>query len=377
VKPERLKPGIDLPTWLGQVTGLHGALSAKPPESGRLRWTLLPFVVTNPLVGAGAGGAVIGAFRLGEPAATSWSSFAASAIATTNSQSSLNIVSDVRLPSNLWILVGQWALSHFPNPAWGIGGDTPDSNRTIVDRHEIKFHETGYRRLSGPFYLGLGYFVDDDFDIVDKRAASGVPTAFSAYGVGTTGRSLSSGPTISVLWDSRDNPVNPWRGLFGLVRYRWAPEELGTERTWQSLWIEARGYVPMPRRSDTIALWAFGWTAFGRTPYLMLPAIGVDPEQRSGRGYIEARHVGRDLVGLEAEYRFAIWEFVGGVVGGNVHSVSDREPIEGEPRFRRWYPAAVAGLRFTLDRRSLSNIALDFALRPGGVAVYLNANEAF
>jgi hypothetical protein len=374
---DRPAPTIDLREWLREVTGHHGAPPAKPPEGGRLRWTLLPFVVTNPLIGVGGGPAVIGAFRLGDRETTSWSSFAASAIATTHGQSSLNVLSDVQLPANDWILVGDWAVSHFPNPAWGVGGDTPDSGRTLVDRHELKFHETGYRRLGGPLYVGLGYFLDDNYDIVDEGAERGAATAFSAYGIGTSGRSLSSGATTSLLWDSRDNPINPWRGLYGLVRYRWAPTEFGSERKWQSLWMEGRAYLPLPRRSDTLAFWAFGWIAFGRTPYLMLPAIGVDPEHRSGRGYVEGRHVGRDLIGLEAEYRFSIWEFVGGVVGGNVHSVSDREAIEGEPEFRHWHPAAVAGLRFMIDRRSFSNIALDLALRPGGFAVYLNANEAF
>src|SRR5512133_3438679 len=86
-KPERAAPDLDLPAWLRQVTGLHGVPSAPPPpRDGRLHWTPVPFVVTNPLIGAGAGVALIGAFRLGEPKVTSWSSFAASAITTTNSQ---------------------------------------------------------------------------------------------------------------------------------------------------------------------------------------------------------------------------------------------------------------------------------------------------
>jgi hypothetical protein len=300
-----------------------------------------------------------------------------SGLVTTNSQASLNVRSELRLPDDDWLLVGDWALSHFPDPAWGVGGDTPESNRTILDRRQVKLHETAYRRLAGPLYAGLGYYLDDYYDISDRRAANGEPTAVSAYGIGTHGRSVSSGVTVSLLADSRDNPIAPWSGLYGLLRYRWAPDELGTERTWQALWMEGRAYLPLPGRSGTIALWGFGWFAFGRTPYLMLPAIGVDPEQRSGRGFIEARHVGRDLLGTEAELRFTIWEFVGGVIGGNVHSVSDREPVEGAPRFHRWHPAAVGGLRLTLDRRSLTNVALDLAVASDGVAAYLNFNEAF
>lgn len=373
---QRPAPRIDLPEWLRKEVGLHPHAETEP-EGGRLHWNFLPFVVANPLIGAGAGLAAVGSFRAGRSPSTSWSSFSVSAIATTNAQSSLNVRSNVWLPDDDWVLVGDWALSHFPGPAWGVGGDTPDANRTIVSSREVKFHETAYRRLAARLYAGLGYFLDDDFDIVDERAARGEATAFSAYGVGTSGRSVSSGLTGSLLWDSRDNPISPWRGLYGLLRYRWEPDEFGTERTWQSLWLEGRAYLPTGRRADTVALWAFAWTSFGRTPYMRLPSIGDDAEMRSGRGWIAARHVGRDLVGAEAEYRFAIWEFVGGVVGGNVHSVSDRDVIEGEPSFRHWWPAAVAGLRLTLDKRSLANVAIDFAVRPGGTAAYLNFNEAF
>ncbi|HSM91681.1 MAG TPA: hypothetical protein VLT47_02280 [Anaeromyxobacteraceae bacterium] len=375
--PQRPAPRLDLPEWLGDLIGLHGGVETAPARGERIHLNLLPFVVTNPLIGAGAGVAALGAVRLGDLPTTSYSTFTVSGLATTNGQSSLNVRSDVRLPRNDWILVGDWALSHFPNPAWGVGGDTPDRGRTTLDRRQVKLHETAYRRLAGHLYGGAGYYLDDYFDIVDRRAASGEATAVSAYGIGTSGRSVSSGLAGSLLWDSRDNPIAPWRGQYALVRYRWAPDEFGSERTWQSLWLEARTYVPLPRRPDNIALWAFGWFAFGRTPYLMLPSIGIDPEQRSGRGYVEARHVGRDLLGAEAEYRFSLWEFVGGVVGANVHSVSDREPLEGEPEFRRWHPAAVAGLRLTLDRRSLAALAVDLAVAPGGVSAYVSFNEAF
>lgn len=372
----RTHPRLDLADWLRKEVGLAPRAETEP-GSGALRWSLLPFVVANPLIGAGAGAAVVGSFRTGRSTSTSWSSFSLSGIVTTNAQSSLNVRSDVWLPDDDWVLVGDWAVSHFPGPAWGLGGATPDSNRTIVDRRELKFHETAYRRLAARLYAGAGYFLDDDFDIRDERAAGGEATAFSAYGIGTSGRSVSSGLTASLLWDSRDNPLSPWRGLYGLVRYRWEPDEFGTERTWQSLWLEGRAYLPTGRRGDTVALWAFGWASFGRTPYLMLPSIGDDPEMRSGRGYVEGRHVGRDLVGAEAEWRFALWEFVGATLGANVHSVSDRDALEGVPAFNHWHPAAVAGIRLTIDRRSLANVAIDLAVRPGGVAAYLNFNEAF
>jgi hypothetical protein len=368
-------PRLDLPEWLAQAVGL----SQSRPAAGdgrRLRWDLLPVVVSSPLVGVGAGVAAVGAFRMGDGQGTSYSSFAASALATTHSQRALDVRSELRFPRNDWILVGDWTINHFPRPAWGVGGDSPDPAETEVDLRELKLHETAYRRLVGPVYAGVGYYLDDDYDIVDLRASRGEPTAFSAYGTGTDGRSISSGFTASLLLDGRDDPLDPWRGFYALARFRFEPEWAGSERTWQSLWLEARAYAPMGRRA-TLAMWAYAWAAFGRTPYLMLPANGNDPEMRSARGWIQGRHVGRDLVGAEAELRFVIWEFVGGAVGGSLHSASDRDDVRGWPDFRYVSPAASAGVRLTLDRRSLASLAFDLAWRPGGLGGYVAFNQAF
>jgi hypothetical protein len=336
----------------------------------------VPFVISTPLIGVGGGVAVAGSFRVGSSPGTSYSSFGVAGLVTTHHQRSVAVRSDLRLPGNDWMLVGDWAIGNFPGPAWGIGSDTPDSNETLVARSEVKFHETAFRRLAGPVYVGIGYFLDHEFGIQDHGTADGSPSAFSQYPYGTSGTSLSSGVTLNLLWEARDNPVNPWSGAYGLVRWRLGPEAAGSETSWQTLWAEWRGYVPLPIRSS-IALWAFGWTSFGQVPWYMLPAIGRDPEHRSGRGYIEARHVGKDLLGAEAEWRVSIWKFVGAVAGVNVHAVSDRTSDLTWPTFPTWHPAAVVGLRLTLDRRSMTSLAADLALRPGGVAGYVNFNEAF
>jgi hypothetical protein len=374
----RLPPAFTFQAWLGEVTGFTS--EPRPPfdKEKPYDWHLFPFVVANPLIGVGGGAATVGALRLGDPRSTDYSSFAGSAIVTTNGQVSVGLLTDLRLPANDWLLVGDWGWSHFPNPAWGVGGDTPDSNRTIVDRRELRFSETGFRRLAGHVYAGAGAFLNSFYEIVDRRAALGEQTAFSDYGIGTQGHSFSAGLSANLLLDTRDSPINPMAGTYLLARYRWSPAALGGETDWQSLYLDARAFLPLRGQTDTIAFWAFAWTTSGQTPYLLLPAIGADPERRSGRGYIEARHVGRDLLYGEIEYRFRIWEFLGGVVGANVHSASDRAQPEGGPIFETWSPAVSAGLRAMLDRRSQSSLVFDVAVTArGNVGVYVNANEAF
>ncbi|HEU4384266.1 MAG TPA: hypothetical protein VFR85_12315, partial [Anaeromyxobacteraceae bacterium] len=83
----------------------------------------------------------------------------------------------------------------------------------------------------------------------------------------------------------------------------------------------------------------------------------------------------------EAELRFRIWEWLGGVASVNVHSASQpdaRGILHDEPRFVYWKPAVVAGLRILVTRETRSAVAIDLAWgedRQRGV--YLNFGEAF
>lgn len=125
VRPGRPQPAVDLPEWLATATGLHHA-RVEPQDGGRLRWNFVPFVISNPLEGVGLGLATLVGFRIGASPSTGYSSVAASAVTTTRSQRTLDVRSELRLPGNRWILVGDFAVNHFPSPAWGVGGDRPD-----------------------------------------------------------------------------------------------------------------------------------------------------------------------------------------------------------------------------------------------------------
>jgi hypothetical protein len=370
----------DLPELLGRLVGRHEPPSGPgEPAPKRFHLAVLPFVLANPLLGAGGGLAAVGGFRLGGPE-TAFSRFEASIFASTNHQMGFVLRSDVRLPENGWILSGDWGGGRFPNPAYGLGGETRTSDRTIVQRQQLQLHETVYRRIwSGShLYAGLGWFVDDFYDLVDERRAAGAATRFSAYSYGTSGRSRSSGTTLNLLWDGRDSTVAPTRGLYALGRFRFEPAELGSDDGWYSTYLDGRAYVAIPGRRDVLALWGFAWTSSARTPYLLLPQTGTDPEHRSARGMVEGRYAARDLLYGEVEYRAHLWKALGAVAAVNLTAPSERGVEGSGPSFQTLHPGVAAGLRVLLDRTSGSNLVLDVGWAPGeGVGFYLNANETF
>ena len=371
---------IDFPNWLGQVTGLWEPKPRSKDAAERQHLTLAPFITSSPLIGVGFGVAGAGTIQLGDPATTRLSKYSTNVLITTENQFSLPLRTSINLPGGDWNLVGLWRFSKFPSPTWGIGGNTPDSAKTIVDYSLVRLHEIVNRRVAGDLYLGAGYFLDWYFKVSDTEATGGSATDFSGYPWGTGSTSFNSAPTLNLLYDSRDSAVYPTRGFYGNLNYTFVPTWLGSTTRWQSAYLDLRTYWQFARWG-LLALWSYAWFNFGEVPYLELASIGSDPDARSGRGYTEGRHIGKSLVYGEAELRFTIWEWLGAVAGVNVHSASQPDAngiLVDEPRFQYWWPALVVGLRILVVWPTRSNICIDFGLgRIGQKGVYLNFAEAF
>jgi hypothetical protein len=125
-----------------------------------------------------------------------------------------------------------------------------------------------------------------------------------------------------------------------------------------------------------LAIWTYLWTNFGSsTPYLDLPAIGWDSEQRSGRGMYNRRYTGTSLWYLETEYRRDITAngLLGFVVFANINSVT--VPVTN--RFSYLHPAAGAGLRIKFNKNSGTNIGVDYGFSKNYSGIYISLGEVF
>ena len=116
----------------------------------------------------------------------------------------------------------------------------------------------------------------------------------------------------------------------------------------------------------------------GTAPYFDVPATVMDTYGRSARGYQDGRYRGERLVYGEAEYRAPLMRngLLGLVVFTTMTTVSNRET--GEALFDSVAPSAGGGLRLLLNKRSRTNVCLDFAWgKDGASGVYLALQEAF
>ena len=126
-----------------------------------------------------------------------------------------------------------------------------------------RVHETVFRRVSGPFYLGVGYHLDLHTNIEDERLnLAAVPPAVTSHyaysvfeGFDDTHYSLS-GLSLNALWETRDHTLNPYRGVYLQLGVRVNPTWLGSSRPSSSVYgdepnlpkVESRvGRVPWIR----------------------------------------------------------------------------------------------------------------------------------
>jgi hypothetical protein len=108
----------------------------------------------------------------------------------------------------------------------------------------------------------------------------------------------------------------------------------------------------------------------------MLPNTGGDPYSNTGRGYIQGRFRGPNMVYLEGEYRFGITNngLLGGVVFANAQSFTEL----ASNNFETVAPACGFGIRLKWNKFSKTNVCLDYGFGLNGSGgLFVNLGEVF
>jgi hypothetical protein len=295
---------------------------------------------------------------------------------TEKRQFTLPIVSTIWTTNNEFVFVGDARFYVYPQSTYGLG-----SNSNIDDKQHMRYNlfrlsEIVMKHVAGNFFLGAGYKLQQHWNITSKKPEDGAVSDYETYGA--TPRSTSSGLSLNALFDSRDNSVNPSKGFYAAVQYYNYEKALGSTDNWQSLIIDVRKYYRLPENSDNvIAFWSYDWlTLSGRPPYLDLPSTSWDTYSTTGRGYIQSRFRGAQMVYAEAEYRFKITRngLIGGVVFLNGQSFSAAEGTKLESI----QPGYGPGVRIKLSKASKTNLDVDYGIgNQGSRGLFLTVGEIF
>lgn len=379
----------------------------KVREPKQFSFLILPNISSNPVNGflLGVGGNL--AWYLGPRETTRISLIGFSAAVTSKKQFLSFVKSNVYTKENKFFLQGDWRYYHYRAPTYGLGTNSPPDSTEFdgnwgwlgADTQDtdgayplfydyFKFHQNFNFKIAKNFYAGIGYQLDYYWkikdDILNIDSLEFTPHyLYSKKHEFDTSDYVLSGFSLNLMYDSRDNMINPYEGYYVNINYRINQTWLGSDQNSTSLWAEFRTYVGLSKKipRHLIAFWVFGdFQVTGKRPYLTLMATGEDQKARSGRGYIAGRYRGENMVYGEVEYRFPISQcsqVLGGVVFLNATTADKRYGSDAVYLFEYVRPAFGFGLRFMINKHTRLNLNLDFGIGVNSKGFYFSGTETF
>jgi outer membrane protein assembly factor BamA len=384
----------DIKDWLR-----HIGWSKKPPKPASNNFMLiLPYIASNPTAGLMIGGGLTYAFKANKQDQR-LSSISANASYSTKKLLNLNVKSNAFVMREKMVLNGDWRLMINSETTFGLGTkafhpsstqingyDTgEDTAGQVLRFNQVRLHEVASYQLVKNVYAGIGFHFDYFYNIQDAALSAGDSAGSHHYQYSITNgfdytKYTISGFSVNLLLDSRDNQVNAYKGYYANVNFRMNSTVFGSSQNSTLLLTEYRSFHSLdPKSRHILAFWLYGnWSMGGEVPYLLLPAVGYDQRQRSGRGFTFGRFRGINMAYGETEYRFPISKRTG-ILGGVafVNATTTDDPNDRVKMFQYLRAAWGGGLRIMMDKTSRTRLEVDAAIVNGSMAFYLGAQETF
>jgi hypothetical protein len=385
--------GPPVPAETVDVFDIWRAIRNKEPDAGAAAWDYrTPMKAFAPVIGAKpSAGVLLGvagnvAFYRGDPATTHISSVVASATVSTESQIAVTDRFTMFASGDRWRLEGDHRFQWTSLETYDLGASADTRTGVTANFDFFRLHHTAYYRVRDGLFLGGGLYFDNHTSVEPLEgeetawADSPYVTYSNAHGLPLDSQ-IAAGPSVDVLWDTRDSFINAERGWLAKASYRMLFDGfLGGDSSWEKVTLDVRTYTNVSRDSrHRLAFWAYtDLVVGGVAPYLDLPATGLDTYGRSARGYGEGQFRGEKLAYGEIEYRGTLTRngLLGMVAFLNTTTVTDLQ--NGEHLFDAFATGGGAGLRLLINKRSKTNLCFDVGVgKQGSKGVYLAIQEAF
>ena len=389
---------------------IRGALNKPPKDTADNASSiiLIPIIGSNPATGFMVGVGFQYGFKM-PGAGTRYSMISGSLQVTSKNQKLFLLKNNIYTKNNNIFFTGDWRYLIFSQSTYGLGTNAPDGG-ALDYQYSLAGSETSDDSLAQPlnfnflrlyqsasfrilkqhegFYLGIGYGLDHYSKIVDEklRLEPGDSVITSHYGYNqhygfNTEQYYTSTFNLNFVWDTRDNMINPYKGHFLVLTWRGSPKFLGNENLSNFYHVEWRSFHPLSTKNPRhlIAFWLMGdFSPEGNFPYMILPATAYDQRSRSARGYSQGRFRGNNFVYGEAEYRFPL-SACGGLWGGVLflNATTANNAAQSLGLFESVKPGYGLGVRLMIDKKTRTNLAIDFGFGDKTSGFYLAATETF
>jgi hypothetical protein len=340
----------------------------------KVYFSILPSSVNAPGGGRAVITAVNAAFYLGNPATTNLSNVYVIPVTDFSMRYGLYVKPTIWSSNNHWNFIGDYRIAYFPQYTWGLGGNPPSLDRTLINANYFRLYQHALLKVANHLFVGPGFAIDNYYNIQETEIEN--TGHLDRYELPNTGSSYTAGMMFTISYDLRKNQLNPKQGGYLLTTLRLNSPAFGSDYHQQSLFIDGRKYITLSK-DNLICFRSFYWTVLkGQTPYLDLPAVAWAPASGiAARGLQTGSYRSNAMLYGEAEQRFRLSSngLLGGVIFANVTSVSEFN----SQQFKYWHPAAGFGLRLKFNKYSDANLSLDLGFSENFWSAWVNLGEVF
>ena len=225
--PQKIPPGK--PTW--SILLKDCSINRKKNERTGIRKFFFSFLPFGASVPGGSGRALItattAAIYLGPRRTTNLSTAVFTPYLNFKGRFGLPLRNSIWFPGNVRTIQGDIRFLFYPQFTWGLGSGHQPEQKVLVNYKYIRFYQSALNRIRSYFFAGIGYHLDYHFNIKVEDSLVNLET-YSAYPYGTGANSLSTGISLNLLYDTRNNSVNPLPGFYGNIIYRTNSRFLGS-----------------------------------------------------------------------------------------------------------------------------------------------------
>lgn len=259
------------------------------------------------------------------------------------------------LPKEAYFTSGKVHFSYFPDYFWGNRLDLERENPLIFSTRRSLIEAQLLRRTgSKPLFLGFGIRGVRYASLKSLRGDSNLLAELSPI-------SALSIPAPSLLYDSRNNPLNADSGFYSQFQVH---PMLGSAGFYMKSSLDVRKYFRIKR--SAIALRSR--TVYSSGPTLDAVAFGGD---ENARGFYQGLLRAPFMSTLQVEWRLQLLKRWGWAFFAGESAISNQSST-----LYAWN--AGTGLRFLVDRQARINLRMDMAWGQGGNSgFYVAFGESF
>lgn len=334
------------------------------------KFIIAPIISYSPETNLGVGFGAKYLFKInGSGDETRTSNMPLSARYTLENQFILYSGFEIFSPGEKWMLEGNLQFKSFPRFYYGIGDDTPFDNEESFTYRQVLIEPILLKQTWIDYLFvgaGIRYNLINGVEVENPEGLlvnSDVPGALGSESVGGE---------FAVVYDSRDNLLNSYKGWYFEFTYGMYDKRIGSSNSFNLARWDLRHYwLLSEKREDVLAFQFIGHITDKNAPLAELANFG---SAEIMRGYYEGRYIDRTLMAVQAEYRRHLFYRFGAVLFAGVGNV---QPEIKDFNLTDLDYSVGFGLRFLLEKRERLNLRFDWGFGEGTNNYYLNIAEAF